>query len=78
MDVNTVVKRELTKDELHKLKYQKMFNDVDNLKDIRKTIENYRMVIGAANKRKTVPKIYLLRPSRKEGTVMDYNQVRSN
>ena len=72
MDVNTVVKRELTKDELHKLKYQKMFNDVDNLKDIRKTIENYRMVIGAANKRINSPKKLRESASKEQGSVMDY------
>ena len=40
----------MTKDELHRIKYAKMFKEVDQLKAIREDIESYRHVILAAHK----------------------------
>ena len=49
-ETKSTVKKVLTKDELHRIKYAKMFKEVDQLKAIREDIESYRHVILAAHK----------------------------
>ena len=45
IDDSALAKKELTKDDLHRLKYAKMFKEEDNLKALRNEIESYRLVI---------------------------------
>ena len=45
IDESQIDRTELTKDDLHRIKFAKMFKEVDNLKAINKDIESHRLVI---------------------------------
>ena len=47
----TVVKKVLNKDELHKMKYRKMFQEIDHLKDQCRELESFRKVIETVHRK---------------------------
>ena len=56
-DVIKVQRKTLTKDELHKQRYDRMFKEIDQLKEQTREMESYRQVIEAVHRRTiTVPR----------------------
>ena len=72
-DNKTVVRKVLTKDDLHRIKYERMFNEIDQLKDLSRGIETYRQVIEAANKRTNSARKKEVDP-KEQSSGLDYNQ----
>ena len=68
----TVVKKVLNKDELHKVKYQKMFQEIDHLKDQCRELESYRKVIETVHRMTNNSRKKLDKDS-KQNSNMDHN-----